>query len=246
MTENLIEKGTKFDVLDKGYVIFHDALGDDLTPVNAARVSHDNKSDELSEGDRRLLAFLAREGHSSPFRHAIIQLEVYSPLMVARQWWKYIVGSTFMEAPVGDTMNAWNESSRRYVKEVPTFYTPSSTEWRSKPKGSVKQGSGECLPAKQGVELTESLIEYYDEGVRLYEKALEDGVAAEQARLFLPANGMYVRYYWTASLQSMAHFVQQRMADDAQKEIREYAKVILEIIKGRFPVSTSELLKEVE
>jgi thymidylate synthase (FAD) len=76
----------KKEVLDKGYVRLVDVLGSDLTPVNAARVSYDKESSELSDKDERLLKFLAREGHTSPFRHAMLQFEVYAPLMVARQW----------------------------------------------------------------------------------------------------------------------------------------------------------------
>lgn len=242
MTTELMPKGIKFDILDEGYVIFHDTLGTDITPVNAARVSHNNKSDEMTEGDRRLLSFLAREGHTSPFRHAMIQMEFYSPLMVARQHFKYIVGSSVLEA-TGDPMMAWNESSRRYVKEIPTFYIPSPEEWRSKPSGNIKQGSGAPIDNTLGDDYTNQLISYVDAGVDLYEQAMTDGIAPEQARLFLPANGMYVRYYWTASLQSVAHFVQQRLADDAQFEIREYAKAVFEILKGRFPISTAELLR---
>src|SRR6185312_8614487 len=131
----------RIDVLDKGYVILHDVMGSDLTVANAARVSYDKKSDELTEGDRRLIAFLAREGHTSPFRHATLQFEVYSPLMVARQHWKYVAGSSIAEA-TGDNMDAWNESSRRYVTEEPTFYIPNRDEWRLAPANS-KQGSGD-------------------------------------------------------------------------------------------------------
>src|SRR5690606_1058278 len=123
---------TKINVLDKGYVILHDVMGDDLTVVNSARVSYDKKSEELTERDRRLIAFLAREDHTSPFRHASLQFEVYAPLMVARQHWKYVAGSSFQEA-TGDNMTAWNESSRRYITEEPTFYIPKADEWRSAP-----------------------------------------------------------------------------------------------------------------
>ena len=77
------------EILDKGYVRLVDTLGDDLSIVNAARVSYDKESKELSENDEKLLKFLLREGHTSPFRHAALTFEVYAPLMVARQWWKY-------------------------------------------------------------------------------------------------------------------------------------------------------------
>lgn len=231
----------KINVLDKGYVILHDVLGSDLTVANAARVSYDKKTEELTERDERLIRFLAREGHTSPFRHTSLQFEVYAPLMVARQHWKYVAGSSFQEA-TGDNMTAWNESSRRYNTEEPTFYIPSAASWRSKPENS-KQGSGEPLGRNKGIELTQELVSYVELGERLYEQAMGDGVAPEQARLFLPAYGMYVRYYWTSSLQSVAHFLAQRLADDSQYEIRKYAEAVRDLAEPKFPVSLSELLK---
>jgi len=232
----------RIDVLDKGYVILHDAMGTDLTVANAARVSYEKKSEELTEGDRRLIKFLAREGHSSPFRHAMLQFEMYAPLMVARQHWKYVVGSSMLEA-TGDNMTAWNESSRRYVTEEPTFYIPGPEEWRSAPESS-KQGSGEIVNGLLGRSATELLMEYVERGEELYADAIASGICAEQARLFLPAYGMYVRYYWTASLQSVCHFLNQRLAHDSQKEIQNYAKAVLELAKPLFPLSIGELVGE--
>jgi thymidylate synthase (FAD) len=221
------------NVLDKGYVRLVNVMGSDLSVANSARVSYDKESTELSEKDARLIRFLAREGHTSPFRHATLQFEMYAPLMVARQHWKYVVGSDH-------TMDAWNESSRRYITEEPTFYIPKANEWRSAPENS-KQGSGEVLPDEQGKIATQDLLDYVAFGERLYERAMNSGVCAEQARLFLPAYGMYVRYYWTASLQSVAHFLQQRLAHDSQVEIQEYAKAVKALAEPHFPVSIAEL-----
>lgn len=225
----------KIDVLDKGYVILQDVMGNDLSIVNAARVSYDKKKEVMDEKDERLIRFLAREGHTSPFRHATLQFELYAPLMVARQHWKYVAGSDH-------TMDAWNESSRRYITEEATFYIPTADEWRSKPANS-KQGSGENLDEWRGATFTEALKDYVRQGEELYNKAMEMGVAPEQARLFLPAYGMYVRYYWTASLQSVAHFLNQRLEADAQKEIQEYAKAVRKLAIEKFPVSLPELMK---
>lgn len=221
-------------VLDKGYVRLVDKMGSDLTVVNSARVSYNKESDELTEKDRRLISYLAKNNHYSPFRHATLQFEIYAPLMVARQHWKYIVGSDH-------TMDAWNESSRRYVTEEPEFYIPSNDEWRRAPENS-KQGSGETMSKEEGYINTYELIKLIDTAVVQYERAIKRGVAVEQARLFLPAYGMYVRYYWTASLQSVAHFLRQRLEHDAQKEIQEYALAIEELTMGEFPVSLIELL----
>ncbi|WP_047981876.1 FAD-dependent thymidylate synthase [Ornithinibacillus contaminans] len=223
------------EVLDKGYVRLVDKMGNDLTVANAARVSYDKESNEMSSKDERLIKFLASEGHTSPFRHAMLQFEVYAPLMVARQWWKYVVGSDHV-------MDGWNESSRRYVTEEPTFYVPKDDEWRSAPSNS-KQGSGEPIESKEGAYLTKKLLKYIEEGEKLYSEALEMGIAAEQSRLFLPSYGMYVRWYWTSSLQGVAHFLSQRLEHDAQKEIQEYAKVVKILAEEHFPVAIGELLK---
>lgn len=224
----------KIHVLDKGYVILHDVMGSDLTVVNSARVSYNKEAKELTEKDIRLIKFLVREGHTSPFRHCTLQFEVYAPLLVARQHWKYVVGSDHV-------MDAWNESSRRYITEEPTFYIPKPNEWRSKPENS-KQGSGEPVSEEIGEHYTLNLMRLIEDSEKLYEDALKDGICAEQARLFLPAYGMYVRYRWTASLQSVAHFLNQRLAHDAQKEIQEYAKAVYVLAKEYFPVSLNELV----
>jgi thymidylate synthase (FAD) len=227
--------GNLINCLDKGYVRLVNVMGSDLSVANSARVSYDKESTELSEKDARLIRFLAREGHTSPFRHATLQFEMYAPLMVARQHWKYVVGSDH-------TMDAWNESSRRYITEEPTFYIPKADEWRSAPENS-KQGSGEIVATDIGDSFTEMLEKYVKNGEELYELAIKRGICAEQARLFLPAYGMYVRYYWTASLQSVAHFLQQRLAHDSQVEIQEYAKAVKALAEPHFPVSIAELTK---
>ena len=224
----------KINVLDKGYVRLVDVMGSDLSVVNAGRVSYDKEAEVLSDRDIRLLKFLAREGHTSPFRHAFATFEVYAPLEVARQWWKYVVGSDHV-------MDSWNESSRRYITEEPTFYIPGADEWRSKPANS-KQGSGDNLPIEAGEDFTKVLTELVETCEEAYEWAMEHGVAPEQARLFLPAYGMYVRWRWSASLQSIAHFLNQRLESDSQYEIQVYAKAVLELIKPHFPHSIEELV----
>lgn len=232
----------KLDVLDdKGYVMIHDIMGGDLSVANAARVSYSKKSEVLSEGDKRLIAFLARENHTSPFRHVIAQFEFNAPLMVARQHFKYIVGSSILEA-TGDNMTAWNESSRRYVTEEPSFYIPKPNEWRSAPANS-KQGSGAIVSLEIGTEAFERLLDDCERGVANYEWALSVGICAEQARLYLNAYGLYIRYYWTASIQSVCHFINQRLAHDSQVEIQAYAKAVLELVKPHFPVSIDALTK---
>lgn len=223
----------KIEVFNKGYVRFVDKLGSDLTPVNAARVSFDKESTELSKADKGLLKYLAKNDHTSPFRHAVLQFEIYAPLMVARQWWKYIIGSSHQEGSQ-ESMNAWNESSRRYVTEKIEFYIPNKDQWRAIPENQ-KQGSGDILGERLGEELTKRLLEQIEYGMKNYEWAAEH-VATEMARLFLPsAYGLYVRWYWTASLQSVIHFLSQRMDAHAQVEIQEYAKAVKKLAECEFP-----------
>ena len=228
----------QINVLDKGYVRLVDTLGNDLSVVNAARVSYDKESEEFTPKDEKLISFLVREGHTSPFRHAALTFEVYAPLFVARQWWKYAVSSTHV-----DDQNGWNESSRRYITEQEEFYVPSASSWRSKPENS-KQGSGEPLHYSIGAYYTNKLNDIINEGTRLYHDAMKDNVAPEIARLFLPAYGMYVRWRWTTSLQGVMTFLDQRLEHDAQVEIQEYAKAVRDLSHDAFPQTFKVLNNE--
>ena len=217
-------------VLDKGYVNLFDSFGSDLSVVNSARVSYNKRKEVLDDRDVSLVNFLIREGHTSPFRHAGLSLEIYAPLFVARQWWKYAVASSHI-----DDQNGWNESSRRYITEEVEYYLPGSEEWRTAPQNS-KQGSGEPLPRALGKHWTERLVALQESGEYYYKLAMQEGVAPEQARLFLPAYGMYVRWVWTTSLQGALNFLDQRLDHTAQYEIQLYAQAVEEYVKELFPV----------
>lgn len=222
---------TKIDVLDKGYVRLRDKMGGDLKPADVARVSFDRKADEFTdEQNERLINYLFRNKEYSCIRHNVVSLEVHMPLMVARQIYKYSIASSFRE-----DQNGWNESSRRYITEEPEFYIPMQNQWRTAPDNK-KQGSGQPLDDSDGKELTASLMQYVEDSVNLYNRAISLGVAVEEARLFLPAYGMYVRCYWTASLNAIFHFLDERLAGNAQSEIRDYAEAVEKIIKAEFPV----------
>jgi thymidylate synthase (FAD) len=226
----------KVDVLDHGYVRYIKHMGDDLDPVNSAKVSFAKESAEFGEREARLLGFLAREEHTSVFRHSALTFEVYAPLMVARQWFKYIVASSHTEDQQG-----WNESSRRYVTEEPTFYIPAEGGWRSTPENK-KQGSGEQINSAVGQNFTRFLEQYCQQGEYLYEHAQSLGICAEQARLFLPAYGMYVRWRWTTSLGALMHFLHQRLEHDAQREIQDFAKAVHQLTGEHFPVCMETLV----
>lgn len=222
------------EVLDKGYVRLVDYMGSDLSVVNAARASFAKEVSEMSPKDAKLIDFLARENHMSPFRHAFLTFEFKAPLMVARQHWKYVVGSDH-------TMDSWNESSRRYITMEPEFYVPSAEQWRLAPEDK-KQGSHGVADPFHGSVLTEELIKYIEKGEALYSLAMENGIAPEQARLFLPAYGMYVVYRWSCSLQSVILFLSQRLAEDSQLEIQDYARAVYSLVQPLFPLSIHSLM----
>lgn len=207
--------------LDHGYVRRVDWMGTDLSVVNAARASFEKESLVFGESDERLLAYLWRRNETSPFRHGVMTYEVYAPLMIARQWWKYVVGSDH-------TLDAWNESSRRYVTEEPVYYSPT---WRGAPDNR-KQGSGGVVDMPW---LTARLAERHEQSIRDYDDAIADGVAPEQARVFLLAYGLYVRWRWTASIQSILHYLDQRLEEGAQSEMWPYATAVRDMTLEIFP-----------
>lgn len=227
----------KIEVLDKGYVRLVDSMGSDLSVVNAARVSYDKESKEFNDKDAKLISFLVRENHTAPFRHAIITYEVYAPLFVARQWWKHVIGGQHNEH-FSDPYLAWNESSRRYVTENEEFYIPS--EWRGKPANN-KQGSEGTVSEEYGKYLSSALRGNIERGLYDYREAMDAGVAPEQARLFLPANALYVRWRWTSSLQGVMHFIKLRDDSHAQWEIQQYAAGVKELARLKFPISIGGL-----
>jgi thymidylate synthase (FAD) len=222
----------QISVLDHGYVRLVSNLGSDIDVVNAARVSFDKEVSTLSESDEKLISFLVREKHDSTLRHCVMTLEVYAPLMVARQWYKHTVASTHLDDQLG-----WNESSRRYITENEQFYIPFVDEWRSSPENR-KQGSGEPVKSEIGAKYLQRLRASVERGTRDYEEALRDGIAPEQARLLLPAYAMYVRWRWTASLNSLLHFLSLRLGHGAQSEIVQYAEAVNTIVEDHYPITT--------
>lgn len=216
-------------VLDHGYIRLVSNMGTDLDVVNAARASFAKESSELTERDSKLIDFLIRDKHDSTLRHCTMTFEVYAPLMVARQWYKHAVSSTHLDDQMG-----WNESSRRYITENEEFYMPLPDQWRSASQNK-KQGSGLPVETPIGAEFTQRLRKLIDEGYTAYQEALEANIAPEQARLLLPAYGMYVRWRWTTSLNGALHFLALRLKEDSQYEIREYARAVEELMLPYYP-----------
>jgi len=247
-------KGVVELVLDHGYVRMDPAwiMGKgDLDVVNDARTSFMKESPSLSKKDIRLIDYLGREEHTAPFRGNVVKLEFYAPLMIARQFWKYIIGSQHQEevqsdeiAKYQDSFTAWNESSRRYITEELNFYIPNNSQWRSAPIEGIKQGSGDVLnPLQEGRMLEKMMRKTVSDSVERYLKAIELGACIEQARLMLPAYSLYVRWHWTCSLQALTHMLNERLAKDAQKEIQLYAQAVKNITEHLFPNGMQKLLK---
>ena len=213
-------------------------MGSDLTVVNSARVSfakestweyHDGASnnDTLSPADRKLINYLAKHAHTTPFTHPQITLRETIPIFVARQRFKHVVGFTY------------NEVSRRYVDDTPEFYVPEV--WRSRPEGSVKQGSGG--PVQHNMHVSDKYSIFIEKAKQLYQDMLDMNVAPEQARMVLPQS-MITSYYVTGSLAAFARAFKQRIDSHAQKEIQVLAEQWDAVIAPLYPVSWAALIQD--
>lgn len=207
-------------------VEFIDKMGSDLSVVNAARVSFNKKSDfnedgSFKESDEKLIAFLARENHWTPFGHASLSFHIKAPIFVARQLVKHTVGLV------------WNEVSRRYVDSEPEIFYPDN--WRKKNEDK-KQGSHEDQFVDASFTDDCSIYASCEIAVATYKSLLAAGVCAEQARMVLPQNIM-TEWYWSGSLHAFARVCNLRCKKDTQKETREVADQIDQITKEHFPVS---------
>lgn len=203
-------------------------FGDDLMITNAARVSMGKWKDRFDESDAKLIHYLAEQGHWTPFSHPQVQLRITAPIFVARQWFRSTVGV------------ARNEQSMRYVDEPLGFYSPD--EWRSRPDGSIKQGSGEPLPQPEQGEAKWVSNLAINFARRSYEDLLAMGTAPEQARMVLPQS-METQWIETGSLAYYARIVKQRLDGHAQAEIQDLALQVLQIIQPLFPVSWAALME---
>ena len=220
----------KIEVLDKGYIEVVDSLGDDLTPVNAARVSFGGRSDEFTEKDRKLSKFLIKHKHFSPFRHQHVMMIIKAPEFVMRQWYKHVVGiETTSNSSTKD--HAWNEISGRYV-EVEEYYIPEVFRAQSEDNKQASEGE---------VELQEECLRTWNDSIEhakiFYDGLLRRGVAKEQARVILPLS-QYTKVWWTASFQSIMNFIELRDEPTAQVEIQEYARALKKIMLEVFPETT--------
>ena len=222
----------KIQVLDKGFIEVVDSLGSDLTVVNSARVSFGKRKTKFDKSDERLVRYLAKYKHYSPFRHLQVQFHVKEPEFVMRQWYKNVVGiETTSNSSAKD--HAWNEISGRYVP-VEEFYVPEV--WR-KQSDDNKQASEGVLDDLQQKRMSSVFNEYMRQVEMAYDRMIDAGMAKEQARIILPLN-QYTEVYWTASFQAIMNFIELRNEKTSQIEIQEYAKSLLDLMHDTFPKIT--------
>lgn len=228
-----------------GFVSLVDKMQNDmpLKVVNSARISYNKSRDEFSEKDKRLTMFLWENNHTSPFRHSFYTFHIKAPLFVFRQWMKYQVGSVWKTFEIDgqdisldiidhfydtDKGCSWNEISGRYVELKPEFYFPAKL--RGNPPHGNKQTSEEQYYIGPVEYNLNQMAHAVDKAYSIYEGLIKTGVAREIARMILPQN-IYSEAYWTCSLQSVIHFLNQRLTSDAQFEIRKCAEGIYDLMK---------------
>ena len=206
-----------------------DSMGNDLTVVNAARVSYGKHTDMLRDQDKRLIAYLARNGHWSPFAHPQASFRISANIAVARQLHRHQVGL------------AVNETSRRYVTDAPEFDLPDV--WRAAPDaGQSKQGSGEAFIPSSQAWFGNKMQAAVNDAANHYEALLNAGLAPEQARLVLPM-ALVTEWIWTGSLYAFARVCRDRLGPDAQAETREVAEGIADAMSAAFPVSWAAIME---
>jgi thymidylate synthase (FAD) len=209
-------------VLDDGFVRLDAAMADDLSVVNAARVSFGVRREEMDERDGGLIRFLMRERHGTPFEHNSFRFHVRCPIFVAREWFRHRVGS-------------FNELSGRYTQLDERFYVPAPEDVRTQ-TGKPGAYTFESVDAELAERTRDRIREAYREAYASYEAMLADGIAKEVARTVLPV-GIYTEFYWTLNARSVMNFLSLRNAETAQREIRRYAAAVEELFARHMPVT---------
>ena len=215
----------EYKVLDQGLVRLVSFMGGDDAVVQAARVSFGKGLTE-PERDRKLLNYLMANRHETPFEHSVFKFHIKCPIFVARQWFRHRIAS-------------YNEISGRYTKMKEEFCLPEVL--RSQKARNYRY---ENLDPATSRELIEKMKEHYEASYRLYRELLDRGVAKEQARIVLPL-ALYTQFYWTINARALMNFLSLRLDEHAQAEIREYAKVIAEIMKDKMPWTYDAFLRYV-
>lgn len=204
-----------------------DHMGSDLTVVNAARVSFGKQKIEFEDGDEKLINYLAKHNHWSPFGHCSAQFHIKAPVFVARQLVKHQIGLT------------WNEISRRYVDSEPEFFEPNV--WRGVADNKKQGSSDEEIYINPHNGMVNDYQLATQQAKWTYEELLRKGVCPEQARMVLPQS-MITEWYWSGTLYAFARVCNLRCKPDAQQETREIANMIDKECGKLFPISWSALI----
>jgi thymidylate synthase (FAD) len=212
----------EYSVLDKGFIRLVDFLGGDMAVVQSARVSFGQGS-KGGEKDRKLIHYLMKHQHHTPFEHAIFKFHVKCPIFVARQWFRH-------------RWSSFNEISGRYTEFEYEFFKPEI--WRGQGEKGYEYYD---LKPEETEDLSRRLDALYEQMFSLYEELLKRGVAKEQARIVLPLS-LYTQFYWTVNARSLINFLKLRTTEHAQHEIRLYARKILDIFEEKMPWSYEAFL----
>lgn len=209
-----------------------DSMGDDLRVVNAARVSFDKWQNEYKDRDDKLISYLARHGHWTPFGHVMITMRLQMPIFTARQWIKSDVGC------IRNDNGVESEVSRRYVDSEPEFYIPDV--FHSRPEGSLKQGCGDVHEASENI-----LVHAHEVSARAmgtYQGMIDSGIAPEESRMFLPQNTM-TTIVETGSLVYYARVCKLRLGHGAQGAISQLAQEVSDVVSTIAPKSWAALME---
>ena len=209
-------------MLDHGFVRLDDVMADDLSVVNAARVSFARRKEVMDESDAGLIRFLMRDRHGTPFEHNSFRFHVRAPIFVAREWMRHRVGS-------------FNEFSMRYAKATDDFYVPEADDVRTQ-VGKPGAYSFERVSPELAEQTREELRAVYEAAYAAYARLVDLGVARELARSVMPV-GAYTEFFWTVNARSLMNFVSLRAAETAQREIRRYADACERFLAERMPVT---------
>ncbi len=210
------------EILDHGFVRLDEAMADDLSVVNGARVSFARRKTELDESDEALIRFLMRDRHGSPFEHNAFRFHIRCPIFVAREWFRHRVGS-------------FNEFSLRYAKATDDFYVPEAEDVRTQ-VGKPGAYSFEPVEPELAEHTRDQLRAVYEQAYATYEGLVSAGVARELARSVLPV-GAYTQFYWTVNARSLMNFVSLRNSEFAQLEIRRYGEAVESFLAERMPLT---------
>jgi thymidylate synthase (FAD) len=215
------------DVLDHGFVRLDAALADDLSVVNAARVSFGARVDRMDDRNAGLVRFLMRERHGTPFEHNLFRFHIKAPLFVTREWQRHRVGS-------------FNERSGRYSELPDEFYVPAAADVRTQ-VGKPGAYTFEPVPDDIAEQVRDGIAASYAESYQRYQELLADNVAKEVARTVLPV-GLYTEFYWSLNARSLMNFLSLRNAETAQREIRLYAEAVEAHFARAMPVTYESFL----